>query len=99
MNLHTSYHPKEGYTCMVKPGEMGIEFITFGILNLKEDNSYDDDTASSEAVLVLLNGKCRLGVGHSGNKADTILGPRNGVFSSKAFSVYLPPKPLTKWKP
>lgn len=96
MKLHTTYQPKEGYTCVVKPREMGIEFITFGILDLKEDSSDLNDTASNEAVLVLLNGKCRVEVGHGGNKADVILGPRNGVFSSKAFSIYLPPKTTYK---
>lgn len=84
------YTPTEGYNYIFKPGELGRNYLQFGILNLKPDSTFFDHSDDCEVVLVLLAGKCTLLVGHSGNKANGILGTRENVFTDDGNAAFIP---------
>lgn len=84
------YTPTEGYTYLFKPGEFGSSYLHFGILNLKPKSTFFDHSDDCEVLLILLAGKCTLLVGHSGNKANGILGSRKDVFTGDGCAAFIP---------
>ena len=85
-----NYTPTNGYTEIVKPGEMGITKLHFGILRLTSEATFFDHSDDTEVALVVLGGDCTLLVGHNGNKANGILGERPDVFHGGACIAYVP---------
>ena len=85
-----NYTPTDGYTEIVKPGEMGITKLHFGILNLTPQATFFDHSDDTEVALIALGGHCTLLVGHNGNKANGALGERYGVFNGEACIGYIP---------
>ena len=85
-----NYTPTNGYTEIVKPGEMGITKLHFGILNLAPEATFFDHSDDTEVALIALGGDCTLLVGHNGNKANGILGERPNVFQGEACIAYIP---------
>lgn len=90
MSACKNYIPTEGYTEIVKPGEMGITKLHFGILTLTPQTTFFDHSDDTEVALVALGGHCTLLVGHNGNKAYGILGERSNVFQGEACVAYIP---------
>lgn len=84
------YTSTEGYTYLLKPGESGSQNLHFGILKLHAESTYFDHTETCEVVLIPLIGRCTLLVGHSGNKANGILGARETVFESEGCAAFIP---------
>jgi 5-deoxy-D-glucuronate isomerase len=84
------YKPTAGYTPLIKRGEMGMATLDFGMLNLSVGDSFFEDTADNQALLIVLSGQCTLLVGHNGNKAHGIIGERPNVFADAAYRVYIP---------
>lgn len=84
------YTSTEGYTYLLKPGESGSQNLHFGILKLQAESTYFDHTESCEVALIPLTGRCTLLVGHSGNKANGILGARETVFESEGCAAFIP---------
>ena len=84
------YTPTNGYTEIVKPGEMGITKLHFGILSLTPEATFFDHSDDTEVALIALGGACTLLVGHNGNKANGILGERPDVFQGEACIAYIP---------
>ena len=90
MSASKNYTPANGYTEIVKPGEMGITKLHFGILNLTPHTTFFDHSDDTEVALIALGGDCTLLVGHNGNKAYGILGERPDVFQGEASIAYVP---------
>ncbi|MCG9134755.1 5-deoxy-glucuronate isomerase [Candidatus Poribacteria bacterium] len=84
------YTPTNGYTEIVKPGEMGITKLHFGILTLIPESTFFGHSDDTEVALIALGGDCTLLVGHNGNKAYGILGERPDVFHGEACVAYIP---------
>ena len=84
------YTPTEGYTYLLNPGELGCQYLHFGILNLPPQSKYFDHSEDCEVVLIPLAGRCTLLVGHNGNKANGILGSRDNVFAGDAAAAFIP---------
>ncbi len=84
------YTPTLGYTHLIAPGEIGINNLHFGILNLSANSTYFDHSDNCEVVMLVLGGQCRLLVGHNGNKANGVLGKRNNVFDGEACLAFIP---------
>ena len=90
MSIRKNYTPTEGYTEIVKPGEMGITKLHFGILNLTPQTTFFDHADDTEVALIALGGHCTLLVGHNGNKAYGVLGERPSVFEGAACVAHIP---------
>ncbi len=90
MSASKNYTPANGYTEIVKPGEMGITKLHFGILSLTPETTFFDHSDDTEVALIALGGDCTLLVGHNGNKAYGILGERPDVFQGEACIAYIP---------
>ena len=90
MSPSKKYTPTDGYTEIVKPGEMGITKLHFGILTLAPEATFFDHSDDTEVALIALGGHCTLLVGHNGNKANGILGERSDVFHGEACIGYIP---------
>ena len=90
MPVSKSYTPTNGYIPIVKPGEMGITKLHFGILTLTPESTFFDHSDDTEVALIALGGDCTLLVGHNGNKAYGILGERPDVFHGEACIAYIP---------
>lgn len=90
MSVSKNYTPTDGYTEIVKPGEMGITKLHFGILRLTSEATFFDHSDDTEVALIALGGDCTLLVGHNGNKANGILGERPNVFHGEACVAYIP---------
>lgn len=80
--------PVEGYTQIVKRGEMGLKHLEFGILRL-ESGEWSGDTGKCEQALDIYSGAISIETS-SGNYQH--LGKRAGVFDGPPTVVYLPPK-------
>ena len=90
MSAPKNYIPANGYTEIVKPGEMGITKLHFGILRLTPETTFFDHSDDTEVALIALGGDCTLLVGHNGNKAYGIFGERPDVFQGEACIAYIP---------
>lgn len=90
MNLYKAYEPDKGYTRIIENGEMGITCLEFGLLYLDVGESFFEDTADNEVMLVVLGGRCELLVGHNGNKAHGLIGERTNVFDGEAYRASIP---------
>ena len=90
MSASKNYTPTDRYTEIVKPGEMGITKLHFGILTLTPDTTCFDHSDDTEVALIALGGACTLLVGHNGNKAYGTLGERPDIFHGEACIAYIP---------
>ena len=90
MSLFKNYIPTEGYTEIVKPGEMGITKLHFGILTLTAEATFFDHSDDTAVALIALGGHSTLLVGHNGNKANGVLGERPDVFHGEVCIAYIP---------
>ncbi|MDE0423439.1 MAG: 5-deoxy-glucuronate isomerase [Candidatus Poribacteria bacterium] len=90
MSARKNYTSTEGYTEIVKPGEMGITKLHFGILTLTPQTTFFDHSDDAEVALIALGGHCTLLVGHNGNKAYGVLGERSNVFEGEACVAHIP---------
>ncbi|MDE0682233.1 MAG: 5-deoxy-glucuronate isomerase [Candidatus Poribacteria bacterium] len=90
MSASKNYTPTNGYTEIVKPGEMSITKLHFGVLSLTPEATFFDHSDDTEVALIALGGDCTLLVGHNGNKANGVLGERPDVFQGEACIAYIP---------
>ena len=90
MSASKNYTPTDGYTEIVKPCELGITKLHFGILTLTARSTFFGHSDDTEVALIALGGSCTLLVGHNGNKAYGILGQRCDVFDGEACIAYIP---------
>lgn len=90
MHISNNDLPLNGYHQILSRGEYGIKLLEFGLLNLSPGSTFSGNTDDCQVVLVTLGGKCKLLVGHNGNKAIGLLGNRPDVFSGKASVAFIP---------
>ena len=88
MGYLLEYKPCDGYTEIMKRGEYGLGYITFGILRLGSGEKFAENSDSNEIGLVILTGKCSVKVGKYDYKS---VGNRASVFGGKAYGIYIPP--------
>ncbi|HID96328.1 MAG TPA: 5-deoxy-glucuronate isomerase [Candidatus Latescibacteria bacterium] len=89
MGLRVRVRPKKGYNRVIGPGEGGLKLVEFGILNLSEGDSFNQNADEKETGLVVLSGKCTVRVDGAIFEA---IGGRQDVFSGLAHAVYIPCK-------
>jgi len=77
-----------GYATVVGPGEPGIQYIGFGLLDLGDGESWEHSFPGREAVLVVLGGRCDV---EAGGESWAGIGRRSDVFDGRPTAVYLPP--------
>lgn len=87
MNLFCRYKQEEGLTTLLKPPDMGLGLIEFGILSLKNKETFSEHTGKKEMVLVILSGKCKV---TSSGKEWKSAGKRRSVFEGRPYAVYIP---------
>ena len=87
MKLKTHYTATPGYTQLVTPQSHPVKDLDFGILRLEPDQSYSDNSFSTEVGLVILTGSCTIRVAE---QEFANLGGRSSVFEARATGVYVP---------
>lgn len=94
MKLKYSYQMNYGYHQIVGPGQSGLRWIDFGMLNLAPGEMWEDTTGEREFVLMLQKGSGKADVSTLGGPGISYfkLGPRKNVFSEQAWMLYLPPR-------
>ena len=87
MDYLKHYKPQNGFTKIATIGDGDLELTEFGIINLKQGESYSAESGESEVALIILGGKCSItGDGF----AFKNMGERENVFSGKPYTVYIP---------
>jgi len=76
-----------GYTEIIGEEIQELNYVTLGILRLKEGESFSKETGNYEIALVILGGSCSI---ETDNQTWSNLGKRLNVFQGKATSVYIP---------
>ncbi len=87
MNYRVTWEPQPGLSQLVKPGDAGLEYLDFGMLQLAAGEKYVLAPVDKETVLVLIVGTAT--IGGTGLDSQT-LGPRESFFETKPWTVYLP---------
>lgn len=80
---HYERHP--GYQMLVGPGQADLERLEFGMLRVPRDETFSLDLEEREAVLVILNGACEIGVNEETWELERV-----SVFAEPAMAVYVP---------
>jgi 5-deoxy-glucuronate isomerase len=88
MKLRFQASGKPGYESIINNHKALHHITQFGILCLADNQSYEQNTGSHEAMLHLIEGSCRLFV--NGRKFADLNG-RSSPFQGKPTAVYLPP--------
>lgn len=76
---------QRGFNPLVEAGEM--QYIEFGVFKGVSGDTYEFDTADTEAVLVVLSGRCHL---HASDQSFPNVGGRRSVFDGNSWSLYAP---------
>lgn len=87
MNYRVVWKPTPGYSCLVRPGDAGLEYLGFGILSLAAGKKHTFAPCDQETALVLLKGSaavCGTGL------ARQTIGPRQNLFTDRPWTVLLP---------
>lgn len=79
-----------GLTTVIKRGEMGLQYLEFGLLYLP-DGEWVGSTGNCEYVLDILSGVVSLEVGSPISKSFPEVGKRRDMFDGPPTSIYLPP--------
>lgn len=79
------YRHQPGYTRLAGPGEAGLELLECGVLRVLKDETYHSAVQDREAVLVMLNGACRVQVDGEQWHLERV-----SVFAEPAVAVYVP---------
>ena len=94
MNLLKQPVRSSGRIHHVTPETAGWSYVGFSLYRLSPDETASENTADSEAILVLVEGKAEIAVG---DNELGMLGDRLDVFErTPPYSVYAPPS--TEWK-
>ena len=82
-----SYENRDGFTKISSLGDGDLKLTEFGIICLKQGDSYSATSGASEVALIVLGGTCAVaGDGFDFRK----VGERKDVFSGKPHTVYIP---------
>jgi len=87
MNYRVIWKPTSGLTMLSRPGDAGMQHLSFGMIALAKGHRYSLSPCNQETALVLLRGEAVI----SGpSLARQTIGPRNDFFTEKPWTVYLP---------
>ena len=89
MNLQFHCDERPGWTSVLRPGSADLEFLSFGLVRLRDGERYAHPSVGEEHAVVLLSGSCRVDVA---GEATIVLGARKNVFDGYASAVYVPPE-------
>ena len=89
MNYFIKYDGRKGHFPVVKPGDGGLELISFDLLFFEKGMEYAEDAGGNEVCLVILGGKCTF---ESGGQRWENIGARADVFGGPAAALFVPPK-------
>ncbi len=90
MGYLLQYEPTGGYVELVKRGDYGLKYITFGILRLQPGETIESYSDTDGTALIVLSGKCNVKTLNS--SYDWEVGSRTSVFNGKAYGVFVSPK-------
>jgi 5-deoxy-glucuronate isomerase len=80
-----------GFTTIVRRGELGLQYLEFGLLYLPPDAEWFGNTEKCEHVLNVLSGVVSLEVESPVSAKHEKLGRRRDVFEGPPTALYLPP--------
>ncbi len=84
MNYRVVWNPAAGFTSLSKPGDGGMEYLSFGMVSLAPGQTYCLAACDQETALVLLKGAARVS---GGGLDQQTIGPRADLFSEKPWTV------------
>lgn len=87
MDYRVIWKPCNGFTPLSKPGDAGMQHLSFGMLALAAGQKYRLESPGQETALVLLRGAATVG---GGRLAQQAIGPRASLFTEKPWTVFLP---------
>ncbi len=87
MNYRVIWKPRPGLTMLSKPGDAGMQHLSFGMIALEPGQTHNLAAADRETALVLLKGAAV--VNGCGLDHETI-GPRADLFNDKPWTVMVP---------
>ena len=87
MNYRVAWTPRPGLSQLVRPGDAGLKYLDFAVLSLAAGQKHVLAPAAKETALVLLAGTA---VVTTPGLGPTTLGPRDSLFGTKPWTVYLP---------
>jgi len=87
MNYRVVWNPSPGLTMLSRPGDAGMQHLSFGMIALSAGSRYTLPPGDQETALVLLRGAAA--VSGPGLPRQTI-GPRADFFHDKPWTVFLP---------
>lgn len=87
MNYRVVWKPRPGFTSLSKPGDAGMQHLSFGMIALAPGEQYRLAPCNQETALVLLKGAATVSGG--GLDRQTI-GPRKDFFAEKPWTVFVP---------
>lgn len=87
MNYRVIWKPQPGFTLLSKPGDAGMQHLSFGMIALEAGQKYNLPAADQETALVLLKGEAALA--GSGLERQ-VIGPRADLFNDKPWTVMVP---------
>jgi len=86
MNYRVVWKPQPGFTPLSKPGDAGMQLLSFGMIALAPGEQYRLAPCDQETALVLLKGEATV---TGGGLARQAIGPRADVFGDKPWTVLL----------
>lgn len=87
MNYRVVWKPQPGFTPLSKPGDSGMQHLSFGMIALASGRTHRLEVGDQETALVLLKGAALVSGGGLSRQA---IGPRADVFHDKPWTVLLP---------
>lgn len=87
MNYRVIWKPQPGFTALSKPGDAGMQHLSYGMIALAPGQTYRLEPCNQETAFVLLKGAAK--VTAKGLDAQSI-GPRADFFTEKPWSVLVP---------
>ena len=87
MDYRVVWKPSPGFTLLSKPGDAGMQHLSFGMVALASGEHYRLTPCDRETALVLLRGAA---VVTGGGLERQAIGPRADFFQEKPWTVMLP---------
>ena len=89
-NYKKHYSQKVGYTVLSDPSESDLKLLTFGMIELFEDDSVEFKTEEKEYAFIILGGRCSVRYSEI-NKSEIVwdvVGARRSIFEGKPVTFY-----------
>jgi len=87
MNYRVIWKPRLGFTLLARPGDAGMQHLSFGMLALAPGQKHSFQPCDQETALVLLKGAALV---TGDGLARQAIGPRADLFQDKPWTVMIP---------